>query len=398
MDRLTLASGRHTSPQTVNDALAAANGALRQHKTIAVDEAGSLRPGRAEGEATDFRMIFTRLFTDPVDPGATLHQKMVAEVALQMNIDGDRAAYIVNKRIGALTDIRSAIDHRDLAPIQERWSKLASELSRHTEEIRLTQREEMRLKHREMLLEKFSAGFPAELPLSALDGHAARLKRPFSEGAQAQIIDDYQSLEQDRVDAGTGLAPQFVADAHRATFIFVDQHGKEQVFTQGPREAVIKALRSFAHDDQGLAACLSKMINQRGLAGLYMQMYADFPTPAGDLLAAAGEVAASRSTANQVSIYRLARNGDGHITISTDYYDRQHLLELVSGREKIAVNRWEGWTKAVSPDNFSIHLHCALRASEADLQANRIKVTFVEPPTAEFRYQIAWELLDAKQG
>ena len=77
MDRLTLASGRHTSPQTVNDALAAANGALRQHKTIAVDEAGSLRPGRAEGEATDFRMIFTRLFTEPVDPGATLHQKMV---------------------------------------------------------------------------------------------------------------------------------------------------------------------------------------------------------------------------------------------------------------------------------------------------------------------------------
>ncbi len=388
MERFNFSSARPVSPQTVNDALAAANGALREHKTIAVDDAGSLKPGRAEGEPADFRMIFTRLFTEPLDPGATLHQKMVAEVANQMHIDGDRATYIVNKRVGALTDIRHAIDHRDLAPIAERWSRLARELSRHTEETRLA--------YRDAVLEKFRLGCPVDLPLNPVEGHVATLKRPFSEGAQVQILDDYQQLNKDSVDAGTGLAPEFVKDANRATFIFVGDDGQAQVFTYGPVEAVIAALRRFAQDDQPMAACLSKMINQRGLAGLYVPLHTDFPTPTGERLAAPCEVKASKGTAKQVSMYRLARDGDGHITITTDHYERHHLLQVESSKEHIPVNRWEGWTGDVGPDNFSVHVHCALRTSESDLQANHIDVRFVEPPYAEFRYQIAWDLLDAQ--
>ncbi len=390
MERLRTSTGRPVSPQTVNDALAAANGALREHRGIEVDAAGSLQPERTDDKGMDFRTMFTRLFSEPVDPGATLHQKMVAEVAHSMNIDGDRAAYIVNKRVGALPDIRNAISGRDLAPIAGRWSRLEKELSRHAEEIRLTQRD--------AALEKFKLGFPAELPLSNLDGHVATLKRPFSESAQTEILNDYQNLDMDSVDAGTGLAPQFVKDANRATFIFVGDDGQEQVFTQGPVEAVIAALRSFARDDQPMAACLSKMINQRGMAGLYVPMHSDFPTPAGDSHASPSEVADSKRTDKQASIYRLARDGHGHITITTDYYERPHMLLIESNKENIPVNRWDGWTRAAGQDNFGVHLHCALRASEADLQANRIHVSFIEPPHAEFRYQIAWELLEKPQG
>ncbi len=93
---------RHQLPaQTVNDALLTLSGALREHKDIDVDATGNLQPGQDRPGRPDFRTLFTRIFTERPDPGAVLHEKMVAEVCNRLEIDGERAAYIVNKRIGA---------------------------------------------------------------------------------------------------------------------------------------------------------------------------------------------------------------------------------------------------------------------------------------------------------
>lgn len=252
MERQSPTLVRHASPQTVNDALQAVSSAFREHKEIDVDAAGTLQPGRTEAGRMAFRTMFSRLFVERADPGEALHQKMVSEVANRMNIDGERAAYIVNKRVGSPPDVRQAIVYHDLAPIEDRWSKLAKELS--------NRQEEMKLMRRSAELEDIKQGFPVELELSNLDDHVAQLKRDFSAEAQAQIIEAYDSLEKDPVEPGTGLTEQFVKDAKRAIFVFVDHTGKERSFKGGPAEAVIDALRSFANHDQTLAGTLSKLV------------------------------------------------------------------------------------------------------------------------------------------
>ena len=387
MERQSPTLVRRTSPQTVNDALQAVNNAFREHKEIDIDAAGTMQPGRAEAGRTDFRMLFTRLFVERADPGETLHQKMVSEVSIRMDIDGERAAYIVNKRVGSLPDVRQAIVQHDMAPIEERWAKLARELS--------NRQEEMGLMRRSAELQDIKQGFPVELELSNLDDHVTLLKRPFSSDAQAAIIAAYESLAEDEVDPGTGLSPQFVKDARRSTFVFVDSEGSEQVLDGAPTEVVIDALRRFAHEDQALAASLSKLVNQRALAGIFQQLNEDFPTPAGEAHAAVERVRLPRTTPGEICIYRLERGTDGSILITTDYYRRPHKLLITSSNLSVPVNRWDGWEEAAGPVNFGCHAHCALRATESLLKARRFDVTYVEPPYAEFRYSIAWQLMEA---
>ncbi len=385
MERQSPTLLRHASPQTVNDALQAMNGAFREHKNIDIDADGTVQPSRTEEGRTDFRMMFSRLFADRTDPGATLHEKMVSEVSNRMEIDGERAAYIVNKRIGSLPDIRQAIGQRDLAPIEDRWARLARELS--------NRQEEMSLMRRSAELEDIKQGLPVELELSNIDGHVASLKRNFSEDAQAQILEAYDSLAEDSVDPGTGLSPQFVKDAHRAIFVFVDDKGVEQTFDSAPAEVVIEALRNFAHDDQGLAGSLSKLVNQRALAGVIMQLNVDFPTPAAEPHAISERVRLPTQTASEVCVYRMERGPDNSIIVSNDYYSRPHKL-LLSSNRSVTVNRWDGWEASASPTNFGKHCHCALRLSEPLMMAGRIDATFVAPPYAEFKIAIAWQQME----
>ncbi len=390
MERQSPTLVRRPSPQTVNDALQAATSAFREHKEIDVDSSGTLQPGRTAAGHTAFRLMFTRLFVERADPGEALHQKMVGEVSNRMNIDGDRAAYIVNKRVGSLPDIRQAIVHHDLAPIEDRWSKLAKELS--------NRQEEMNLMRRSAELQDIKQGFPVELDLSNLDGHVSELKRDFSVEAQAQIIESYESLEHDAVEPGTGLSEQFVKDAKRAVFVFVDHKGVEQSFDGGPTEAVVDALRSFTNHDQTLAGTLSKLVNQRALASVYNQLNTDFPTPAGEPHAVSERVKMDKPTANEVCIYRMERRNDGSILVTSDYYSRPHKLLLVSSNRSVPVNRWEGWQDPAGPDNFGKHCHCALRLSESLMKAGRIDATFIEPPFAEFRIAIDWQSMEAARA
>ncbi|MEO0318300.1 MAG: hypothetical protein RL404_1977 [Pseudomonadota bacterium] len=389
MDRQSPTLGRRASPQNVNDALQAMNGAFREHKNIDIDAEGTVRPSRSEEGRIDFRMMFSRLFSEHLDPGATLHEKMVAEVSTRMEIDGERAAYIVNKRIGAVPDIRQAIGQRDLAPIEDRWTRLARELS--------NRQEEMVLMRRSAELEDIKQAFPVELGLSNLDNQVVSLKRSFSDDAQAQIIRAYVSLTDDPVDPGTGLSAQFVADARRAVFTFVDDQGKEQSYDGAPAEVVIEALRKFARDDQALAGTLSKMANQRALAGVFEQLNADFPTPAGEPHAARERVRLPKTTASEVCIYRMERGTDDSIIVTSDYYSRPHKL-LVSPTRSVLVNRWDGWEASAGPANFGMHCHCALRLSEPLMTAGRIKPTYVEPPYGEFRIAIAWQQMETAQA
>lgn len=389
MERQSPTLVRRPSPQTVNDALQAATSAFREHKEIDVDSSGTLQPGRTAAGHTAFRLMFTRLFVERADPGEALHQKMVGEVSNRMNIDGDRAAYIVNKRVGSLPDIRQAIVHHDLAPIEDRWSKLAKELS--------NRQEEMNLMRRSADLQDIKQGFPVELELSNLDGHVAELKRDFSAEAQVEIIESFDSLADDPVEAGTGLAEQFVKDAKRAVYIFVDHKGVEQYFEGGPTEAVIDALRSFANHDQTLAGTLSKLASQRSLAGVYTQLNNDFPTPAGEPHAASERVKLPKSTDSEMCIYRMERKNDGSILVTSDYYKRPHRFFLISSQRYVPVNRWEGWQEKASPDNFGSHCHCTLRLSESLMKAGRIDATFVEPPYAEFRIAIDWQAMEAER-
>ena len=387
MERQSPTLVRRVSPQTVNDALQAVNHAFREHKEIDVDAAGTMQPSRTEAGRTDFRMLFSRLFLERADPGETLHQKMVSEVSSRMDIDGERAAYIVNKRVGSLPDIRQAMVQHDLAPIEERWAKLARELS--------NRQEEMSLMRRSAELQDIKQGFPVELELSNLDDHVSELMRPFSGDAQAAILASYESLAGDEIDPGTGLSPQFVKDARRSTFVFVERDGTEQVLDGAPTEVVIDALRRFAHEDQALAANLSKLINQRALAGLFQQLNDDFPTPAGEPHAAVERVRLPKTTHGEVCIYRVERGTDGNLLITSDYYRRPHKLLITSSNLSVPVNRWDGWENAAGPGNFGSHVHCALRATESRLKAQRFDVTYVEPPYAEFRYAIAWALMEA---
>ncbi len=387
MERQSPTLVRRASPQTVNDALQAVSSAFREHKEIDVDAAGTLQPGRTEAGRTSFRTMFSRLIFERADPGEALHEKMVSEVSNRMNIDGERAAYIVNKRVGSPPDIRQAIVRHDLAPIEDRWSKLAKELS--------NRQEEMKLMRRSAELEDIKQGFPVELELSNLDDHVAQLKRDFSAEAQAQIIEAYDSLEKDPVEPGTGLTEQFVKDAKRAIFVFVDHTGKEQSFKGGPAEAVIDALRSFANHDQTLAGTLSKLVGQRALASIYTQLNYDFPTPAGEPHAVSEKL--PKLTENDLGVYRMERRNDGSIIVSNDYYSRPHKLLLVSSNRGVPVNRWEGWQAEPGPENFGKHCHCALRLSESLMKAGRIDATFVEPPYAEFRIAIDWQAMEAER-
>ncbi len=390
MERQSPALVRRPSPQTVNDALQAANNAFREHKEIDVDAKGTLQPGRTAEGQTSFRLMFSRLFVERADPGEALHQKMVAEVSNRMNIDGERAAYIVNKRVGSLPDVRQAIVHHDLAPIEDRWSKLAKELS--------NRQEEMNLMRRSAELQDIKQGFPVELELSNLDGHVAELKRDFSVVAQAHIIEAYESLAQDPVDAGTGLSEQFVKDAKRAIFVFVDHRGVEQSFNSAPTEVVMNALRRFANDDQTLAGTLSKLVNQRALASVYHQLKDDFPTPAGEPHAVSERMKMQKPTSGEVCIYRMERRNDGSIVVTSDYYSRPLKLFLMSSDRSVPVNRWEGWQAEAGPENFGSHCHCALRLSESLMKAGRIDATFIEPPYGEFRIAIDWQLMEAARA
>lgn len=389
MERQSPTLVRHASPQTVNDALQAASSAFREHKEIDVDATGTLQPGRTEAGRTSFRTMFSRLFVERADPGAALHQKMVSEVSNRMNIDGERAAYIVNKRVGSPPDVRQAIVRHDLAPIEDRWSKLTKELSNRQEELNLMRRS--------VELEDIKQGFPVELELSNMDGHVAYLKRDFSAEAQAEIIESFDSLADDSVEAGTRLAEQFVKDAKRAIYIFVDHKGVEQYFEGGPTEAVIDALRSFANHDLTLAGTLSKLASQRALAGVYTQLNKDFPTPAGEPHAASERMKLPKSTDSEMCAYRMERKNDGSILITSDYYTRPHRLLLISSQRYVPVNRWEGWQERASPQNFGSHCHCALRLSESLMKAGRIDATFVEPPYAEFQIAIDWQAMEAER-
>lgn len=386
MERHSPTLGRRPSPQTVNDALLAATDAFRDHKEIDVDANGTLQPGRAVSYLTSLQTLFSRLYYKRTDASETLLQKMIGEVSTRMNIDSEHAASIITKRVGSLSDIRQAIVQHDLTQIEDRWSRLATELSNHQEEMRLINR------NRE--LEDIKQVMPRELELSNLDGYVSELKREFSKNAQARILEAYDTLANDSVDAEHGLAPQFVKDAHRATFIFVDQHGIEQTYSGAPNEAVIAALRSFANDDQAVAACLSKLINQRALAGVYVELHFDFPTPTGGPHAAPENVIKSNRSSHETSIYKLERDARGGIIITSDYYHRPHKLQLLSSNRGVPVNRWQGWDQDAGPDNFGSHCHCALRVTETLLKANRMDATYVAPPYAEFRYQIAWDLIE----
>lgn len=379
---------RHHAPQTVNDALLAMNGALREHKDIAVDATGDLQPGHTQTGNTDFRTLFTRLFVDRPDPGAALHEKMVAEVCHRLEIDGERAAYIVNKRIGALPEIRTAIDHRDLARIEERWSRLASELTSREEEAHLVKRNAD--------LADIMQGLPVELALSNLTGHVSELSRPFSEEAQADILDACRALASDPADAGTGLSAQFVADASRSIYIFVDDDGRAQVFNSAPAELVIAGLRNFARDDQVLAGSLSKLANQRASLAVANQLPRDFPTPAGEPHAVVQRLTTAKVSGNEECVYRLERLTDGAIVMTNDYYSRPHLLYMTGSGRSVPVNRWEGWDGPPGPENFGKHTHCVLKMSELALRDNQIDAEFAEPPYAEFRICIAWQQLEAQ--
>lgn len=129
MERPSPMLARQVAPQTVNDALEAVAAAFRDHKKIAVDAAGTLQAGRTQEGIRDFRQILSRLFIDRAEPADALHAKMVKEVSTLMEIDAERAAYIVNKRVGALPDIRNAMAMHEMAPIADRWIRLTTDLS-----------------------------------------------------------------------------------------------------------------------------------------------------------------------------------------------------------------------------------------------------------------------------
>lgn len=256
------------------------------------------------------------------------------------------------------------------------------------------------------ILPQINSGLPKNMPISTAE-NIAILSQELPNNFQQQVLDDFKSLSVKKSDGPVTPEKQFDLDVERMVVSFKPapdiQTIKPNLISSGmstnpnfrSSQAVITDLKVFAANDPSLTGMLTRLLNQKALAGLAINAWLSVPVADGAILNAPSFGQAEKKIFNQTTIFELSASGTDDIFLDCTYIQKSHLLFDAKGKEW-EVNRGKEWEGDVNDRNCGQRLKLKLKFSRNELRQGISNPQIVEAPTISYFIKPAWNLIDAR--
>lgn len=257
------------------------------------------------------------------------------------------------------------------------------------------------------VLPEINSGLPKNMAISPAD-EIATISQKLPNDFQQKVIDDFKKLSAKKDESPATSDPQFELDVQRIV-VSIKPVSKAQTNTMQleslsmapdlksrSSEAVNTDLKAFAANDVNLAGMLTRMLNQKALAGLAVNAWQSTPVAGGDIMnAPAFSIAEKNVIRFQTSIFELSAEDKDNIFLECTYLQKSHLLFDANGKSW-KVNRGRDWEGDVSDRNCGQRLKLKLKFSRAELRSGISNPQIVQAATIECFIKPAWDIIDAE--
>lgn len=257
------------------------------------------------------------------------------------------------------------------------------------------------------VLPEINSGLPKNMAISPAD-EIALISQKLPSDFQQQVIDDFKKLSAKKGESPATPDPQYELDVQRI-MVSIKPVSKAQSNTlklealnmapdlkSRSSEAVNADLKAFAANDANLAGMLTRMLNQKALAGLAVNAWQSTPVAGGGIMNAPSYLQAEKNIIrNQTSIFELSAEGKDNIFLECTYIQKSHLLCDANGKFW-EVNRGRDWEGDVSDRNCGQRLKLRLKFSRAELRSGISNPQIVQAATIEYFIKPAWDIIDAE--
>lgn len=256
------------------------------------------------------------------------------------------------------------------------------------------------------ILPEINSGLPKNMPISITE-HIAILSQELPKNFQQQVLDDFIKLSVTQSEGPVTPDKQFDLDVERMVVSFKpapdNQTIKPDLISSGmstnlkfrSSQAVVTDLKVFTANDPSLTGMLTRLLNQKALAGLAVNAWQSVPAKGGAILNAPSFGQAEKNIRNQTTIFELSASGTDDIFLNCTYIQKSHLLFDAKGKEW-EVNRGKEWEGDVNDRNCGQRLKLQLKFSRDELRQGISNPKIVEAPTISYFIKPAWDLIDAR--